>query len=69
MACVALRASHAQAGSHRPARQARTPGLAAPAGAQRAPTLLLPCRRGDAKAKLAVTDSGSGAIHIYDMRR
>jgi peptidylprolyl isomerase domain and WD repeat-containing protein 1 len=25
-------------------------------------------RRGDAKAKLAVSDSGSGAVHIYDMR-
>lgn len=27
------------------------------------------CRRGNAKAKLAVSDSGSGAIHVYDMRR
>ena len=26
-------------------------------------------QRGDAKAKLAVTDSGSGTIHIYDLRR
>jgi hypothetical protein len=26
-------------------------------------------QRGDARAKLAVTDSGSGLIHIYDMRR
>lgn len=26
-------------------------------------------RRGDAKAKLAISDSGSGAVHLYDMRR